>query len=148
MITNKLVLSVLVIATFFLNLIVEWRSYWIDFLRGAFPVEADSIGLPMGRYLIVWVGAIPFATVAIWCIAETNTDHLSILSYNSRRQVLSFTVSLLFIFALSWNLFHIVERSSRNDLLSAAYAVAETYVLACLRVVIIFCGRQKPEAET
>lgn len=148
MITNKLVLSLLVIATFFLNLIVEWRNYRLDFLRGAFPADADSIGLPMGLYLIVWIAAIPFVLVALWSISKTNTDRLSILSYNSRRLALSFAVSLLFIFALSWNLFHIFEPSSRNDLLGVVYAIAETYTLACLRVVIIFFGRQEVQSET
>lgn len=141
MINNKLVLSILIVAYYFSNPIIEWRNYNKSLLEGDYSVNTDSIGLPFGLYLMVWGGGLLIIALLLWAIQKSHTKDLSLFTYNKKRPVISVIVSLFTVFLISWNIFYIFEQISEFDSINFLYAIVEIYLLMCLRIILIFYGR-------
>lgn len=146
MINNKLVLSILLITYYVSNPILEWRNYQKNLLNGKYPVTEDSIGLPMGLYLITW--SVGFLLVALFLLAiyKTSLEKLSLFSLNYSRPLLSILISVVVIFFIAWDSFFILEQFFETDLINLLHSILEIYLLMCLRVVFIFYGRKLSNA--
>lgn len=138
MIHNRKILSLLVCILYIFNILTVWRDYYLRFMKGEFPVEADSIGLPMGLYLIVWLFGILLVALVIWAIFRSRTDGKSLLAINHDRPLINILVGLVTVFLVSWNIFYILESMFDLDPVNLVYASFEIYLFLCLRVVFVF----------
>lgn len=65
---NRMSVAIIAAVLYLTAPLVEWFYYSIELARGSYPVNADSIGLPIGLFTIVWLIGLPLAAVLILLI--------------------------------------------------------------------------------
>jgi len=63
---------------------------------GAYPVNADSIGIPISQDLIAWVLFAPVALLGVWWTLSKYSGHTSLGAWNGHRQIWSAFWSVIF----------------------------------------------------
>jgi len=67
---------------------------------GAYPVNADSIGIPISQELVAWIIFAPVALLGVWWALSKYPGPVSLLAWNRVRPVWSAFWSLCFGFLL------------------------------------------------
>jgi hypothetical protein len=97
--------------------IVERFYYSTELARGSYPVNADSIGLPIGLFTIVWLIGLPVAAALIWFVLRSYPGSVSVFGFNAARPYWSAVWSLkLRVSCLSKYLLLLAERVSGSSL--------------------------------
>ena len=76
--------------------IVEWFYYSSELALGSYPADADSIGLPMGLFILVWVIGAPLAGALIWFVLRSYPGSVPLFGFNDARPYWSIGWSVLF----------------------------------------------------
>lgn len=130
--------------TFFIYLTApffEWVNLTRDLASGKFPVNADSIGLPFGIYIIVWSFFLPFVLgFSLW-IGQKSPMEVSLFAYNSERPFWSFLWTVTFGYLAFGSLVSAFANFQENHLIGVMYPLLLVYFFMLLRANIVF--RQK-----
>jgi hypothetical protein len=138
---GKKVLSLLLIGFYVGNLLIVWRAYFQQLAMGEFPPEADSIGIPMAGYFLLWLVGIPVLALAVLLIFRSQIVRESLFSMNRTRPITSILISVAAVFLITWDVFYLIEERTRLDVIDVGYTLFEIYLIACLRTVSIFWRR-------
>jgi hypothetical protein len=60
----RLSLYVLCVLGYFTLPILCGAGLWVLLDQGAFPADSDSIGIPLGGFMILWMVGLPFALIS------------------------------------------------------------------------------------
>lgn len=126
---------------------VEAAYYWIEDRRGAYPSDADSIGIPIYYFAMTLLAFSPFYAALVWLGTRSYRGGLSLLAFDLRRPFWSLFWSLLLGGLILLNLYDAAEKAVRVLPLDVASDLAWTYLLLCLRSSLAVSGARKP-AET
>lgn len=100
--TPKYGLSFLML-TFFVYItapIFEWLYLTNLLASGNLPQNADSIGLPFGLFVIVWIFFAPFVLCFVLWTLQKYPSQASLFGFNQNHQLWSFVWSLIFGFLI------------------------------------------------
>lgn len=117
--------------------VVEWFYYTTELDRGSFPVDADSIGLPLGMFMVGWLVGAPLAALLIWLALRSYPGRVSLFSFNGERPYWSLLWSALFAVPMFYDLFFAVESVYNLQPLDVVQATLLAYLLLCLRSSIV-----------
>lgn len=132
---NLLVWTVLlyITAPFF-----EWINLESGLASGEFPVNADSIGLPLGLFIISWILFAPFVGVFTFWVLSKYVPQSALFGFNFNRPLWSFAWTLIFAFlafdSLAWSFTNLYE----NNLIGASQHLSLTYFYIIIRASIVF----------
>lgn len=70
-----------------LVLVAEVQSYILELRRGAYPVDADSISIPIAAVVLGWLLASPFVAFLAWWLWRTPTVRFSWLALDRSRPI-------------------------------------------------------------
>jgi sterol desaturase/sphingolipid hydroxylase (fatty acid hydroxylase superfamily) len=127
----------LAIALYLTAPLVEWFYYRTELERGSFPVNADSIGLPLGMFMLGWFIGAPFAALIVWLILRSYPGRVSLFSFNGERPYWSIFWSVLFAVPVFYDFFFAVESIYRLQPLDVIQALLTVYLILCLRSSLI-----------
>ena len=83
MFQNKFVQAGIFIVYGIANLLYVTRKYYIGLSDESYPPEADSIGLPIGLYIIVWILiGLPFLSLLCYLCLINNMPHISLVCHD------------------------------------------------------------------
>jgi hypothetical protein len=90
--------------------LVVTRYYYVELEHGSFPIEADSIGIPIFSFVILTVVTAPLTWGVIWLCARRYPGAVSLVVWNVERPLWSalwtcaFVGSaLVFLFLAPWS---------------------------------------------
>ena len=134
--------SVAVLATFlYLSApIVEWFYYRTELGRGSYTVNADSIGLPIGRFTVVCLIGLPLLAALLWLVLRSYPGSVSLLGFNTARPYWSIVWSMIFAYPVIRELVFCVESAFLGNPLDVAHAGLMSYLMLCLRGSIVYGG--------
>ncbi len=143
MLHKKWVQIAVLVVYFFVNPMIAIRGYYLKYLAGDYPSTSDSLGLPVVSYVVFWglVGS-PILAVLIYMILRSDKVNRSLAEFNWERPLLSFSVSILVVFLVAWNIFFFIEEVGQIDWVTTLYVLLEIYVFLMVRVLLIFGGRK------
>ena len=143
MINDKLKLKTVLIIYYILFPVFWSIQLTTDLNAGRFPVNGDSIILPVAFGVFVWlVGFVPFAFI-LWIVKKANVGKLSLFGINKERFAASILISVFSVFLIFIGLIYISDRVANLDFVTSVYAVVGIYLILCLRVVFMFVGEKK-----
>ena len=142
MINNKSHLRAFLIGFYLLFPVIVSLQFYLNLSAGRYPVDADSIALPIAGAVFVWLlGFIPFGFV-VWAVSKTDLQELTLFDFNRQRFVLSVLISILTIGGVFLGVVNIYNSFYDAEPLIAIYLLVGIYLLLCLRVVFVFVGRK------
>lgn len=132
------VLLILAIGLYLVDPVMVIQNYRARLAAGEYPVDADSIGIPIAQFLIGWILAAPFLTLLLWLALSGYRGHTSLFEFDHSRLFWSgmWTVSLGLL--AGFNVLMAVDNfvESRNYFYVASYLLW-TYILLCLRASVV-----------
>ncbi|HEX8289129.1 MAG TPA: hypothetical protein VF556_14090 [Pyrinomonadaceae bacterium] len=143
---NRISVIFLAVALYLTAPLVEWYFYTTELARGSFPPEADSISIPLFRFVIVWVLGSPVAALLIWFALRDYPAAVSLFAFDRVRLVWSALWTLVFGFLIFKHLtfaFASVQKSQPFDVIQPLLLA---YLMLCLRSSLIhsnFFGREE-----
>lgn len=131
----------LLMLTFFVYVtapIFEW--VYLDNLlaSGKLPVNADSIGLPFGLFIIVWVLGIPFVSAFTFWVLWKYPAQVSLFGFNYRRPLWSFVWTLVCAFLAFDSLALVFVNFAEIYFAGALQELALAYLFLLFRASIVF----------
>jgi hypothetical protein len=75
--------------------LVEWEFYTTELHRGAYPVHADSIIIPIARFTIAWMLITPVVAWFLWQVFRRAPKWVSWTAFDRSRPVWSAIWTLL-----------------------------------------------------
>lgn len=110
--------------------LVVGMHFWTRWIRGDYPSNADSIGLPIFGYAIfVW----PVCLTLLGAALIRHVGSLPLWNWRKDRPFRSIAVSLLFLWAARWVVFMVIECVQQRAITETVFWLAELYVLLLLR---------------
>ncbi len=113
--------------------VVEAVYYWVEDGRGAYPSNADSIGIPLYYFTIALLAFSPIYALIVWLATRSYQGGLSLLAFNVRRPSWCGFWSLLLVGLIAMNLYDAAEKAVRVLPLDVISDLAWSYLLLCLR---------------
>lgn len=120
--------------------IIEWFYYSTELARGSYPVNADSIGLPISLFTIVWLIGLPLVAALIWLALRSYPGSVSLFGFNAARPYWSVVWSVLFAYLVFQDVFFCVQSAFLGNPLDVAQSGLMAYLLLCLRSSIVYGG--------
>lgn len=118
--------------------LTEWYYLNTELERGSFPANADSIILPIFRFVIGWLIMSPFIALFIWLTLRAYPGRVSLFSFNFERSYWSVIWSMLFAVPVFYEIFFAAESIYRLNPLDVVQPLLTAYLLLCLRSSIIY----------
>lgn len=137
---NRISVAALAALLYLTAPLIEWFYYSTELARGSYPVNADSIGLPIGLFTNVWLIGLPLATVLIWLALLPYTGSVSLFGFNAARPYWSVVWSVLFAYLVFQDLFFCVRSAFLGNPLDVAQSGLIVYLWLCLRSSIVYNG--------
>jgi len=143
---NRISVIFLAVALYLTSPLVEWYFYTTELARGSFPPNADSISIPLFRFVIVWVLGAPVAALLVGFALRDYPGAVSLFAFNRARPVWSAFWTLVFGFLIFKHLtfaFASVQKSQPFDVIQPLLLA---YLMLCLRSSLIysnFFGREE-----
>lgn len=134
---NKAFLIFLMSLVYIFSPLIEWINYKTNLINGSYSVTQDSIGLPFGMYLVIWLLGLPLLLIMIWLMRKYYPGRVSLLYFNNKRPYWSLVWTIIAIFLISWNLFFIFEQINEINILNIFDASIEIYLILCFKTVLI-----------
>ncbi len=128
----------LALLSIFAQPFVEATYYAAALRRGAFPPEADSIGIPISQFVFGWLVSLPVVFLFIWFALREYPGSVPLAAHNTSRPVWSFLWSaflLLLAASYTWFAFQSIRRGFPVDVAAALLSI---YLLLCLRSSVVF----------
>jgi hypothetical protein len=72
------------------------RFYYVKLGLGAYPADADSIGIPIFGFVVLWVATAPFTWGFVWLCVRRYPGRTSLAVWNRDRLLWSATWTLAF----------------------------------------------------
>ncbi|MBI1784202.1 hypothetical protein HYR69_03580 [Candidatus Sumerlaeota bacterium] len=125
---------------------VERTFYLTSQRRGAYPINADSIAIPIAQFMRGWWGFLPFLLAFYWFALRAYPGAVSLFSINKSRPIWSVFWSLLF---LAFIFAEVLSIPSRPDFfvypLDIAQMLLGLYLALCFRSLLMFSafGRRR-----
>lgn len=135
---NRITVAMLAALLYLTAPIVEWFYYSTELARGSYPVNADSIGLPVGLFTIVWLTGLPLVLVVIWFILRSYPGSVSLFGFNAARPYWSIMWSLLFAYPVIHDIIFCVRSAFLGNPLDVLQSGLLAYLMFCLRSSIIY----------
>jgi hypothetical protein len=117
---------------------VEYVYYRTNLRRGAYPANADSIGIPIFQFAFGWVVTLPFVLAFIWFALRDYPGSVSFVAWNSARPVWSAAWSIILSLLAASYAWFALQSAMRGFPLDVAAALLSTYLMLCFRSSIIF----------
>jgi hypothetical protein len=117
--------------------IVEAAYYNIQLSKGAFPVDADSISIPIIQFTIGWLMVTPVIAVVSYWILKHYTPGVSIFIWNHKRPSWSFVITAVFFLHLGLEGKFLINSINKTNLLDSADTVASLYLTALIRASVV-----------
>ncbi|SRR6266404_1566890 len=143
---NRKAVALLVLAWWIANPFVEAMYYKTELGRGAYPPNADSIAIPIARFVLSWLLLTPLVAWTVWWVLRRAPGRFSWLAFDHGRRVWSATWSVAFgLFALSELQFALAStaRNHPEDVMEALIAA-----LAAMALRAGFCAPRFEMAPT
>jgi hypothetical protein len=118
--------------------IVEVVYYTTNLRRGAYPVNADSIAIPIYQFTFGWLVTLPVVLAFVWFVLRDYPGSVSFLAYNTERPVWSFLWSAVLLLLVASYVWFAVQSITRGFPLDVAAALLSIYLLLCFRSSIVF----------
>jgi len=131
--------------------IVEWFYFSNELGRGHYPVNADSIALPLGSFIIGWLIGSPVAVVLLWFSMRSYPGSVSLFGFNRARPYWSLGWSILFAFLVFEAVFFAMQSAVLVHPIDMIQSTLMAYLFLCLRSSIVYGGlslRNKPAASS
>ena len=125
--------------------VVNAVYYWVEDGRGAYPSNADSIGIPIYYFAIALLVFSPIYAALVWLATRSYQGSLSLVAFNLRRPLWSGFWSLLLGGLVLVNLHDAAEKAIRVLPLDVVSDLAWTYLLLCLRSSLAGAGKWQAE---
>lgn len=117
---------------------VEFVYYSTNLDRGAYPVDADSISIPLFQLAFGWLVTLPAVLAFVWFALRDYPGSVSFIAHNSRRPIWSFVWSLVLLLLAASYVWFAFQSIMRGFPLDVAAALLSTYLVLCFRSSIIF----------
>lgn len=135
---DKSVFVCLISLLYLTSPIVEFNRLYSDFLRGAFPPDRDSIGVPIELFLIVWLAGIPLVLgFTVWA-ALRYLPKVSLLGFNRESFAWSAIWTLIFGYFTLDTLLVTLLNISGGYLFETIQGLLLTYLFLVIRATIVF----------
>ena len=120
--------------------LVEWVYYSTELARGNFPVDADSISLPLFRFMVVWLVGAPIARLIMWFLLRSYPGRVPLFGFNRERPVWSLVWSAVFSFLVYKELTFSVRSFFAGNPLDVAQSLCMAALFLFIRSSIVFGG--------
>ena len=137
---NRTSVAVLAAVLYLTAPLVEWAYYSTELARGSYPVNADSIGLPIDLFTIVWLIGLPLAATLIWFVLRSYPGSVSLFGFNAARPYWSAVWSVLFAYLVFQSIFLCVQSVFRGQPLDVVQSGLMAYLFLCLRSSVVYGG--------
>ncbi len=137
---NRMSVAALAAVLYLTAPVVEWFYYSTELTRGSYPVNADSISLPIGLFTIVWLIGLPLAAALIWFVLRSYPGSVPLFGFNVARPYWSAVWSALFAYLIFQDVFFCVQSVLRGHPLDVAQSGLMAYLFLCLRSSIVYGG--------
>lgn len=134
---NRATVVVLAIVLYLTAPLVEWYYFNNELTRGSFPVNADSILLPISIFLTGWVVGAPVVALFLCYALQQYPGQVSLFSFNRARRYWSLIWSVILVAPIFYDVFFAVQSAYRLQPLDVLQALLTAYLLLCLRASII-----------
>jgi hypothetical protein len=118
--------------------LVEAVYYSTNLGRGAYPTDADSIGIPIFQFVFGWLLTLPVVIAFVWFALREYPGSVPLAAYNTARPIWSFlwsAVLLLLAASYVWFAFQSIMRGLPFDVAAALLSI---YLLLCLRSSVVY----------
>lgn len=134
---NRRTLGIFILLTWLAAPVVETAYYNIELSRGTFPLDADSISIPIFQFLIGWLIASPFIAGISYWVLKHYTPSVPITTWNKKRPIwTSFITGLFFVFLLLEGKF-LVKSMIGFNILDVVYTVVLIFLAALIRAAVV-----------
>jgi hypothetical protein len=130
---NRISVIFLAVALYLTAPFVEWYFYTTELARGSFPSDADSIGIPLFRFIIVWVLGAPVAALLIGFALQDYQGGISLFGFNRARPVWSAFWTLVFGFLVFKHLTFAIASMQESQPFDVIQPLFLAYLMLCLR---------------
>lgn len=120
--------------------LVEWWYYAAELERGSFPVNADSIAIPLFQFTFGWLTGAPVAAFLIWfCVRDYQGNH-SLFGFNRKRLIWSLIWTVAFGWLFVSNLIDFGQSICAGQPFDAIQNILCAYLVLCLRASVVNRG--------
>jgi hypothetical protein len=127
--------------------IVEWVFYSTELARGTFPVNADSISIPLFGFMVVWLIGAPEAVLIVWFVLRSYPGRVPLFGINRNRPIWSFVWSAVFVFLVYKLLSFDFQSVFRANPLDVVQSTGLALLFLYIRCSVVYGGLSisKPE---
>ncbi|HLM60641.1 MAG TPA: hypothetical protein VK308_07555 [Pyrinomonadaceae bacterium] len=118
--------------------LVEWYFYTTELARGSFPPDADSIAIPLFRFIIVWVLGAPVAALLIWFALRDYPGAVSLFAFNRARSLWSAAWTLVFGYLIVHEIAFAIVSVQKSQPFDVVRSLLLAYLMLCLRSSLIY----------
>jgi hypothetical protein len=135
---NRIAVIFLAVALYLTAPLVEWYFYTTELARGSFPPDADSIAIPLFRFVIVWVLGSPIAALLVGFALQDYPGAVSLFAFNRARPVWSAFWTLVFGFLIFKHLTFAFASAQKLQPFDVIQPLLLAYLMLCLRSSLIY----------
>ena len=118
--------------------LIEWYFYTTELARGSFPPDADSIAIPLFRFVIVWVLGAPIVALLVWFALRDYPGAVSLFAFNRARLIWSAVWTLVFGYLVVQEFAFAVASFQKSQPFDVIRSLLLVYLMLCLRSSLIY----------
>lgn len=127
---------------------VEAVYYSNEQSRGAYPVNADSISIPIFQFLMGWLVFSPFVVLFVWWALRSYPGSVPFLAFNHQLKTLGVLSWLATTFLLSKSIMFGLKSVNTAHWMDVASVLLECYLAFCFNGVLQAKGRYVSTPDT
>lgn len=113
------------------------RYYW-NLQTGAYPVNADSIGIPIYYEFISWMILAPVALCGLWWAVWKYPNARPVFGWNRQRPIWNVFWTILFTLLIAACALEVPHALRRANLPAIINVILWIFLFLCLRAVVVF----------
>lgn len=126
----------LAISFWFTTPFVEAIYYYTEQSRGAYPVDADSISIPIFQFLIGWLAVSPFVALFVWWSLRSYPGSVSFFTFNFQLKILGGLSWLATVALLASSIRFGLQSFNAAHWTDVAAVLLECYLALCINGVL------------